>query len=127
MAETGKITGLLSRYLAEEEIQDLAKLARAREWTSLLKLFRSLETELYRQLETFDSLQQAYEHRGMLKGARMGVEIVLNLYHQRGEVSDGSSSETRPGIAEAPRYPGTLGSDSGEPNPADEPASGPVY
>lgn len=110
-----EVPTILSKYLSDPEIDDLKMLVKHREWTALLKLFKELEREVALEFEGFKNADDALEKRGKLHGIRLGVEIVTNLYG--GELRYDRSHGN-------PRQAGGITTD---PNPGDEPASGPSY
>lgn len=107
----------VNRYLAPEQVEDLKDLVKRPGWTALLKLFVCLEAEVAREFESFKTHDEALERRGKLAGIRLGVETVTNLYGGVIEYDRTKPRNTDTGQARI----------TTEPNPGDDPASGPSY
>ncbi len=111
---------IVERLLDKEQQDDLKQLTKMAEFSAFLLLFRRLESEVIREFEGFKTAEEAFELRGKLKGFRLSVDIVTNLYARKSEhvstrsVAPRDSSPYR-GAIEVPA------------NPADESESGPVY
>src|SRR5215203_824686 len=121
--------------LSQQEITDLAELSQMRQWTALLKLFRSLEVTATEQLIGFQDQFDAYERRGYIKGLRLGVEVVTQLYaetrnhggeERRSDSGTGSepARSAEPGRISESNFAGSITVPT---NPADEQPAGWQY
>lgn len=111
-------------------MEELNRLSRTTEWTSLLALFRALEATATEALIGFSDANNAYERRGFILGMRRGLEAVEEIYATTHGVNNGSLNRTperRAGIADALARIGGSISEPDPINPADRPADGPSY